>query len=61
MVNCLKCGHIIESHEIDIIGNYEFVEVCCKAEGEEYENQVCGCDAGFKKVQIKKEFNSLER
>jgi len=56
---CLKCGHDISSHIINIIGRYDFLEISCKAEGEEYQDQVCGCDAGFRKVQIKKEFTSL--
>lgn len=52
---CLKCGHNIDMHKISIIGNYEGLEVRCNFDG--YES--CECDAGFKKVMIKKEFTSM--
>jgi len=55
---CLKCGHDIGSHKIEILGNYEYVEINCQEEGNEYSER-CNCDAGFKKVAIKKEFNQM--
>lgn len=54
---CLKCGHDINNHKISIFGNYEFEEISCQAQGNDYDEQ-CGCDAGFRKVIIKKEFTS---
>lgn len=57
-VDCLKCGHNIDAHKIFIIGNYEGLEVSCHG-GDEYQD--CTCDAGFKKVAIKKEFTTMDR
>jgi len=55
---CLKCAHSISLHKIEIIGNYDFVQVVCSAQTEDYSDS-CNCDAGFKKVVIKKEFNQM--
>ena len=55
---CLKCGHDISLHTIKIIGRYDFLEISCSAQGEDY-NEACNCDAGFRKVQIKKEFSTM--
>ena len=57
---CLKCGHDVSMHTIKIIGRYDFMEISCEVDGENY-NENCGCDAGFHKVQIKKEFTQMER
>lgn len=57
--SCLKCAHDIELHKIQIIGNYDVVEISCQAQGEDYSDN-CGCDAGFGKVAIKKEFNPMK-
>ena len=54
---CLKCGHDILKHTIQIIGNWEYQEINCQDNGEEY--GTCNCDAGFRKVAIKKEFNQM--
>ena len=54
---CLKCEHNIDLHKIEIIGNYEAVEISCKSEEEGYE--ICNCDAGFKKVAIEKKFTQM--
>lgn len=54
--HCLKCGHDIKKHTIDIIGNYEGLEILCHG-GDEYQD--CDCDAGFHKVAIKKEFTQM--
>lgn len=55
---CLKCAHSIDLHNIMIIGNYDYMEISCKGSGEDY-NVECNCDAGFGKVQIKKEFTLM--
>lgn len=56
---CLKCGHSIKNHTIKIIGRYDFMEITCDIGEDNYEDKVCGCDAGFNKVQIKKEFSTM--
>lgn len=59
---CLKCAHPIDNHRISIIGNYEYMEIMCGTRDGDFESDgSCGCDAGFKKVQIKKEFTQMER
>lgn len=58
-LQCLKCGHNIDNHKIIVVGNWEYQEISCQAQGEEYSDN-CGCDAGFKKVQIKKDFTTME-
>ena len=55
---CLKCSHEISKHEIKIVGNYEYQEVACQDNGEEY--GICNCNAGFRAVMIKKEFTQME-
>jgi hypothetical protein len=55
---CLKCAHPIEEHKIEIVGNYDFVEINCKEYDDNGEN--CNCDAGFGKVSIKKEFSQMK-
>lgn len=58
MVNlCLKCGHEISKHIIEIIGNYEGLEINCQDNGEEY--GICACNAGFNKVAIEKKFTPM--
>ena len=57
---CLKCAHDIELHKIEIVGNYDYVEINCKWNGDDEFGEPCNCDAGFGKVIIKKEFNQMK-
>ena len=58
---CLKCGHDIGAHKMQIIGNYNYVEIACTEEPYEKDyGERCGCDAGFGKVVIKKEFSQMK-
>jgi hypothetical protein len=56
---CLKCGHELAHHTIQTYGRYDYMEIACLDSGDDYD-QTCGCNAGFKKVQIKKEFTTLD-